>query len=56
MFGLFKKDPTKSLHKKYDKLMEEFFYLSKTNRKLADEKYAEAEAVMQQIEDLKNAG
>jgi len=35
--------------------MEEFFHLSKTNRKQADEKYAEAEAVMQQIEALKNA-
>lgn len=54
MFGLFKKDPSKSLQKKYDNLMEESFLLSKTNRRLADEKFAEAEAVMSQIEALKN--
>lgn len=54
MFGLFKKDPSKKLQKKYDKLMEESFRLSKINRRQADEKYAEAEAVMQQIEDMKN--
>ena len=55
MFGLFRKDPSRKLQKKYDKLMEEFFLLSKTNRRLADKKYAEAEEVMQQLEDLKNA-
>ena len=54
MFGLFKKDPSKSLSKKHDKLMEEAYLLSRTNRKLADQKYAEADAVMQQIEALKN--
>jgi len=56
MFGLFKKDPSKSLRKKYDNLMEEAFLLSRTNRKLADQKYAEAELVMVEIEALKNAG
>jgi hypothetical protein len=55
MFKLFKKDPYKSLQKQYDKLMEENFLLSRTNRKLADQKYAEAEAVMQKIEALKQA-
>lgn len=55
MFKLFKKDPYKSLQKQYDKLMEENFHLSRTNRKLADQKYAEAEAVMQKIEALKQA-
>jgi hypothetical protein len=54
MFGLFKKDPSKRLQKKYDQLMEESFQLSRTNRKLADQKYAEADAVMQQLEALKN--
>jgi len=54
MFGLFKKDPTKSLQKKYDALMEEAFLLSRTNRKAADQKYAEADAVMVQLEALKN--
>jgi hypothetical protein len=56
MFGLFKKDPLKNLQKKHDELMEEAFLLSRTNRKLADQKYAEADAVMLQIEALKNAG
>ena len=54
MFGLFKKDPTKSLQKKHDKLMEEAFLLSRTNRRLSDQKYAEADMVMVQIEALKN--
>lgn len=49
MFNLFKRDPKKGLQKQYDKLMEESFLLSRTNRKLADQKYAEAEAVMQKI-------
>lgn len=49
MFTIFKKDPKKSLQKQYDKLMEESFVLSRTNRKLADQKYAEAEATMKKI-------
>ncbi|WP_303925520.1 Lacal_2735 family protein [Draconibacterium sediminis] len=53
MFNIFKKDPAKRLQKQYDKLMEENYHLSKTNRKLADQKYAEAEAVMQKIVALK---
>lgn len=52
MFNIFKRDPKKSLQKQYDKLMEESFVLSRTNRKLADQKYAEAEAVMQKITAL----
>lgn len=56
MFGLFKKDPIKQLSKQYDKVMEEQFRLSRTNRKLADEKYAEAEVIMQKIEQLKKTG
>jgi hypothetical protein len=39
--------------KQYDRLMEESYVLSRTNRKLADQKYAEAEAVMQKLEALK---
>ena len=54
MFGLFKKDPSKSLLKKHDKLMEEAFLLSRTNRRQADQKYAEADHVMVQIKALKN--
>ena len=53
MFNLFKKDPLKQLTKQYDQLMEESFRLSKTNRKLADQKYAEADVIMQKMVDLK---
>ena len=50
MFGLFKKTSEKEqLQKKYRKLTAEAYKLSHTNRKLGDEKLAEAEAVMQQI-------
>ncbi len=53
MFQFLKKDPVKGLQKQYDKLMEESFFLSRTNRKLADQKYAEAETVMEKIMALK---
>ena len=49
MFNIFKRNPKKGLQKQHDKLMEESFVLSRVNRKLADQKYAEAEAVMQKI-------
>jgi len=52
MFKFLKKDPAKRLQKRYDKLMEESYNLSRTNRKLADQKYAEAEVIMQQITAL----
>ena len=55
MFNLFKKDRLKQLTKQYDQLMEESFRLSKTNRKLADQKYAEADVIMQKMVDLKKA-
>lgn len=55
MFKLFKKDPLKQLTKQYDQLMEESFHLSRIDRKLADQKYAEADAIMQKMEDLKKA-
>jgi hypothetical protein len=32
------------------------FHLSKTNRKAADQKYAEADEIMTQLEAIKNAG
>lgn len=55
MFGLFKKISKKEqLIKQYKKLMKESFEISKTNRKLADDKYAEAEAVMKEIEQIKD--
>jgi len=50
MFGFLKTDPLKSLQKEYDKLMHEAFVLSRSNRKLSSQKYAEAERVSQQMD------
>lgn len=51
--GLFKRKSAKEkLQDKYAKLMAEAHKLSTTNRKLSDEKVAEAEEVMNQIEAL----
>lgn len=56
MFGLFKKKTEKEkLQLQYEKLLKESFELSKINRSKSDAKAAEAEAVMQQIEALRNA-
>ena len=53
MFGLFKKkSPKEKLEKKYEQLQQEAFELSKTNRKLSDEKYAEAQKVLKEIEEM----
>lgn len=53
MFGLFKKKTKRQqLNKKYDQLMEEYYNLSKINRKAADLKYAEAENILKQIDEL----
>lgn len=54
MFNLFKKDPVQKLHKKYLKLMEEARDLQrKGDIQAFARKSAEAETVMQEIEDLK---
>lgn len=54
MFGLFKKkSPAEKLQKKYNKLMNEGYKLSTVNRKLSDEKYAEADEILKQIEAIK---
>lgn len=53
MFGLFKKkSPLEKLQQRHQKLLEEAFQLSKTNRTASDDKYAEAEAVLKEIEEL----
>ena len=53
MFGLFKKKSEKEkLQEKYQKLMEESYRLSKTDRKAADLKYAEADELLKKIEAL----
>ena len=55
MFGLFKrKTELEKLINRYEKLTEEAFNLSHTNRKLGDEKLAEAEAIKEKIERLNN--
>lgn len=54
MFGLFKKtSEVDKLQKKYEKLMAEWHQLSTTNRAKSDEKYAEAQKVLEQLESLK---
>ncbi len=57
MFNIFNKKSSKisKLEKKHDKLLEQAFKLSKSNRKLSDQKTAEADEVMKEIELLKNA-
>lgn len=53
MFGLFKKKTElEKLISRYEKLTEEAFNLSHTNRKLGDAKLAEAEAIKEKIEKL----
>ncbi|NJL13931.1 MAG: Lacal_2735 family protein [Microscillaceae bacterium] len=54
MFGLFKKkSPLEKLNEQYKKLLAEAHQLSHKDRKASDEKMAEAEAVAQQIDQLK---
>ncbi len=53
MFGLFKKKSKKDvLNKKYEKLMEEAYRLSKTDRKASDLKRSEAEDILKEIDAL----
>ena len=50
-----KKSPIQKLQKQFDKLTEEAFLLSKTDRTKSDQKRAEAEAVAKEIEKLQKA-
>lgn len=53
MFGLFKKTTeVEKLKKRYEQLMKDWHALSSVNRAKSDEKYAEAQAVQEQIEQL----
>ena len=55
MFGLFKKKREKEkLQDRYKKLMEEAYKLQSVNRSQSDEKYAEADAILKQIDALGN--
>jgi len=56
MFGLFKKNsPIDALEKKYKKLLEDAYNLSKVSRVESDKKQAEAQEILEQIESLKDA-
>ena len=56
MFGLFKKDPIKALQQQYRQLMEEAMHLQrKGDLKAYALKVAEAEAVMEKIEQLRTS-
>lgn len=53
MFGLFKKKSQREkLLEKYNKLTEEAYQLSHTNRKASDLKAAEAQEVLKELEAL----
>ncbi len=53
MFGLFKKkSKLEVLQKQYKKLQQEAYELSKSSRIKSDQKYAEAQEVLAQIEVL----
>jgi len=55
MFGLFKKkSKVEQLDSKYRKLLQEAHSLSTSNRKQSDSKYAEADAIQNEIEKLQN--
>lgn len=53
MFGLFKKKSEKEkLQEQYKKIMAESHRLSKIDRKASDAKYAEAEKLIEKINEL----
>jgi hypothetical protein len=52
MINLFERNHQKKLQKKYELLLKEGYKLSTVNRKLSDEKYAEAAKVLEQIEGM----
>ena len=53
MFGIFKKKSEKEmLYEQYQKLTKEVHSLSKSNRKLSDQKVYDAEEIMKKIEKL----
>lgn len=56
MFGIFKKkSKIEVLDKKYQNLLKESYKLSTINRKASDEKAAEADKVLKEIEKLEIA-
>ena len=53
MFGLLTNKTEKRLYRLYKQKMNEAYQVSKNNRKLADQKYAEADGIMRRIVELK---
>jgi len=54
MLGLFKKKSEKEkLQEKYNKLMQEYHSLSKTDRTQAEAKYQEAEELIKKLDTMK---
>jgi hypothetical protein len=54
MFTLFKKkSKTELMEKKYQKLLKDAYKLSTINRKLSDQKMAEADRLLREIETIK---
>ena len=50
MFNIFKKtSPLQKLYQKHEQLLKDAHQLSKTNRSLSDQKYAEAEEILNNI-------
>ena len=55
MFKLFKKKSKKEvLQQKYEKLMKQSYQLSTINRTESDQKHAEANEILREIEQLEN--
>lgn len=55
MFGLFKKkSEVEKLHEHYKKLMEEAYKLQSKNRSESDQKYLEADNILQKINLIEN--
>ncbi len=53
MFNIFKKaSPLQKLYKKQELLLREAYQLSKSNRSLSDQKYHEAEELLNEIKAL----
>lgn len=53
MFNIFKKiSPLQKLYKKQEQLLKEAHQLSKSNRSLSDQKYLEAEELLNEIKAL----
>jgi len=51
--GIFRNNVEKKLQKRYNRLMEEAYKLSHTNRRMSDEKYSEANLVLGELQAIR---